>query len=352
MSKRCGGHVGRSTTNNNYNRGYTYPGMAHSQLVRVHDPCSPALTCQRNVKYDTHQQPCCGTDSQYSRAGTICGVGMGGCGGGPSGRFVYQGGHGCEISWPVPQAFGGCGNCGISGCNSCGGNGYSTNFCGTCSPYGRGVAFGGGGGCSSGGCSTGGYSVYGGYTSNWAGSCGPYGNGPMGGYGAGCGCGGGNGAGGSGYGGVGCGCGGGGRCGTCGPGVTSSPCGTGCTSCGGTPLPPPPCPDRALNQPPCYEGCIPPRFYGAYTDPRLQLIVFAHPIGGSRHVGGYTGNRRGIAVNMRGTCGTYAPRAYIPAPNVPGNGPQLLGCMSPYSPAPESEGQDCPNYIFNSPAYG
>lgn len=372
MSKRCGARRGGSGTNT-YNRGYRYPGLGHATQYMVHDPCSPALTCQRNVKYDTHEQPCCLAESQYTHSGIVCGVGFPKPGGGPSGRFVNQGGGRCGPTWFVPPAFGGnAGGCGTPWCGPIvNGPGYAANFCGTCSPFGRGAAFVGasypGGGKFYPGCGS--------------------------------------------------------SCGT----PPASPCGCGNSCCGGcaggTPIPPPPCPDKSLNQPPCYTGCTPPQVYGRYRDPRLGRIVYAHPaLANEGSVGEYGGGscstgtcgvgvglpygnygrntpwpigrtvcggnvpgalpaygglpaylpQSGAGCNTCGgaagcnygpgpfynpygnapiTCGP-APKAYIPAPNVPGNGPQLLGCMFPYSPAPESEGQDCPNYIFNYPYYG
>ena len=87
------------------------------------------------------------------------------------------------------------------------------------------------------------------------------------------------------------------------------------------------------------------------VDGRLKMNVFSTAVESTRQRP-HKHYSCSYSFNMTNTCHSYAPKAYIPAPNVPGNGPQLLGCMFPYSPAPESEGMDCPNYIFNYPRLG
>ena len=64
--------------------------------------------------------------------------------------------------------------------------------------------------------------------------------------------------------------------------------------------------------------------------------------------------RSNLACNGRATtiyfgCGgcETIPNAYIPDCGVKLNGTPMLGCRWGTNPAPESEGMDCPNYIFN-----
>jgi hypothetical protein len=121
-------------------------------------------------------------------------------------------------------------------------------------------------------------------------------------------------------------------CGTCGPtprtinnknlGGCPGMCYGGDSCCGGSPYP---------NYP---ANCHPPA-------PRYN--------GGTRVI-----VRSNLACNGRATtiyfgCGgcETIPNAYIPDCGVIGNGTPILGCRWGTNPSPQSEGMDCPNYLFN-----
>ena len=85
---------------------------------------------------------------------------------------------------------------------------------------------------------------------------------------------------------------------------------------------------------------IPPELYGRYRDPKTGLIVFAHPANKNRFVAD-------PMYSYAPSCPAPGIRGYIPANNVPGNGPQIIGCYGGNNTS--SEGMDCPNYVFNFP---
>jgi len=121
-----------------------------------------------------------------------------------------------------------------------------------------------------------------------------------------------------------CGCG----CGSCGCGYKTKSCGIGgyCyggDSCGGQQYP---------NYP---ADCHPPQNpyrSGTRTIEKATIIC---------------GGRATILHFACGGC-EVTPNAYIPSNyNLRENGTPMLGCRWGTNPAPESEGMDCPNYIFN-----
>jgi hypothetical protein len=67
------------------------------------------------------------------------------------------------------------------------------------------------------------------------------------------------------------------------------------------------------------------------------------------------GNKQGRAVFYQGGGCDIVPKAYVPSVcgMLTSNGPKQVGCQQWGSnPAPESEGQDCLNYVFNKNRFG
>ena len=67
------------------------------------------------------------------------------------------------------------------------------------------------------------------------------------------------------------------------------------------------------------------------------------------------GNKQGRAVFYQGGGCDIVPKAYVPSVcgMLTSNGPKQVGCQQCGSnPAPESEGQDCLNYVFKKNRFG